>query len=69
MGNKADLEEKREVSYEEGQETARELGALFCEVSAREATNITQMLNQACSFQALERKSKEKEEEGKAIRI
>ena len=40
VGNKADLSEERVVSFEEGQEKARELGALFCETSAKYVTNI-----------------------------
>ena len=40
VGNKADLHEKRQVSFEEGHEKATELEALFCEVSAKHATNV-----------------------------
>ena len=49
VGNKADLTEKRKVSYEEGQDKARELGSLFCEASAKEGKNISQMLIQLAS--------------------
>ena len=40
VGNKADLHEKRVVSFEEGQEKARKLEALFCEMSAKQAINV-----------------------------
>jgi Ras-related protein Rab-6A len=40
VGNKADLGEKREVSQEEGEMKARELKALFMEVSAKTGANV-----------------------------
>ena len=40
VGNKADLSGERVVSFEECQEKARELEALFCEASAKCATNV-----------------------------
>ena len=40
VGNKADLTEKREVSYEEGQELAKFYGVNFLETSAKETINI-----------------------------
>lgn len=40
VGNKVDNTEKREVSTEEGEMKARELGALFHEVSAKSGANV-----------------------------
>lgn len=40
IGNKKDLEQKRQVSYEEGEQFARENGLLFLEVSAKTALNV-----------------------------
>ena len=40
IGNKCDLEEKREVSYEEGMELAKSFDIPFLEVSAKNSTNI-----------------------------
>jgi len=40
IGNKCDLEEKREVSYEEGLELAKNFDVPFLEVSAKNSTNI-----------------------------
>jgi Ras-related protein Rab-6A len=40
VGNKADLADKREVSVEEGEMKARELKALFIEVSAKTGSNV-----------------------------
>ena len=40
VGNKSDLEEKREVKLEEGQNLANFYGVPFVETSAKETTNI-----------------------------
>ncbi|BBH08412.1 RAB homolog 1 [Prunus dulcis] len=40
-GNKADLEEKRKVGFEEGEQYAKENGLVFLETSAKTAQNIT----------------------------
>ena len=40
VGNKIDLEEKRKVSYDEGQKLADKYNFLFYEVSAAENKNI-----------------------------
>lgn len=40
IGNKSDLEEKREVKTEEGRELAEKLGIKFIETSAKEAINV-----------------------------
>eukprot|EP00340_Litonotus_pictus_P005264 CAMPEP_0170525704 /NCGR_PEP_ID=MMETSP0209-20121228/11148_1 /TAXON_ID=665100 ORGANISM="Litonotus pictus, Strain P1" /NCGR_SAMPLE_ID=MMETSP0209 /ASSEMBLY_ACC=CAM_ASM_000301 /LENGTH=186 /DNA_ID=CAMNT_0010815089 /DNA_START=78 /DNA_END=638 /DNA_ORIENTATION=+ len=40
IGNKKDLETKRQVSYEEGESLARENGLMFLEVSAKTAHNV-----------------------------
>ena len=40
VGNKCDLEEKREVAFDEGQELAKQFNVPFLEVSAKNSTNI-----------------------------
>ena len=40
VGNKCDLEEKRQVSTEEGAELARSLGVQFLETSAKDSSNV-----------------------------
>lgn len=40
VGNKCDLEEKRAVSTEEGQELANSLGVKFLETSAKNSSNV-----------------------------
>lgn len=42
IGNKSDLEEKREVSREDGQKFAQENGLLFLETSAKTSDNVDQ---------------------------
>ena len=43
IGNKTDLEEKREVSYEEGEKFAEENNLLFFETSAKDGNNIQEI--------------------------
>ena len=45
VGNKVDLEEKREVSKDEGQEFADQNGLMFLETSAKTAQNILEAFN------------------------
>ena len=40
IGNKIDLEDKRQVSYEDGKKFAEENDMLFFETSAKEGNNI-----------------------------
>ena len=42
VGNKNDLAEKREVTFEEGQEMAKHYGINFIETSAKETVNISE---------------------------
>ena len=49
VGNKADLEEKRQVSREEGRAFADNLGVPFLETSAKTAMNVNQMFLQMCT--------------------
>jgi len=53
VGNKADLEEKRQVSYKQGKELADTLHAEFYETSAKTNTNVEE------AFLALVRKIRE----------
>lgn len=42
IGNKQDLEHRRQVSYEEGEKFAKENGLIFLETSAKTAANVEQ---------------------------
>ena len=44
-GNKKDLEDKRQVTYEEGESFARENGLMFLETSAKTAFNVVEAFN------------------------
>ena len=43
VGNKTDLENKRAVSFEEGQEMANHYGVRFLETSAKAGTNVSEL--------------------------
>ena len=45
IGNKKDLEDKRQVSYEEGEAFAKENGLMFLETSAKTAYNVVEAFN------------------------
>ena len=49
IGNKIDLENKREVSYEEGKNFAEENELLFFEASAKEGNNIQEIFVQSAT--------------------
>jgi small GTP-binding protein len=46
IGNKIDLEEKREVPTEEGKTKASELDVLFCEASAKSGKNVKSLFQE-----------------------
>jgi Ras-related protein Rab-2A len=43
IGNKSDLEHKRAVSTEEGEQFAKENGLIFIETSAKTAANVEEV--------------------------
>ena len=45
IGNKSDLESKREVSREEGEAFAKKHGLFFRETSAKTASNVEEVCN------------------------
>ena len=45
IGNKKDLEDKRQVPYEEGEAFAKENGLMFLETSAKTAYNVVESFN------------------------
>ena len=45
IGNKKDLEDKRQVTYEEGEAFAKENGLMFLETSAKTAFNVVEVFN------------------------
>ena len=47
VGNKTDLEDKREVSYDEGSIYAQKNGMLFFECSAKTGQNIDKIFNES----------------------
>ena len=50
VGNKADLSENlREVSEEEGLRYAEQMGALYCETSAKSGQHITDLFKRICT--------------------
>ena len=50
IGNKIDLEEKREVSYEEGKNLAEENNLLFFETSAKDGNNIQEIFLESATL-------------------
>lgn len=50
VGNKCDMADKRQVSPEEGEKLAKELGLQFFETSAKDGTNVNQMFNKLASI-------------------
>ena len=50
VGNKIDLEDKREVSYEDGENFAKENGMLFYETSAKNGDNIEKMFYESAEI-------------------
>ena len=49
IGNKCDLETKREISYEDGKNFADENNLLFFETSAKSGINITECFNESAT--------------------
>ena len=49
IGNKKDLEEKRQVSYEEGEAFAKENDLMFLETSAKTSYNVVEAFNLSAS--------------------
>ena len=47
VGNKCDLDEERQVTFEEGEEFAKDNGMLFFEASAKTGHNIEQVFEQS----------------------
>ena len=45
IGNKKDLEDRRQVTYEEGEALAKENGLMFLEASAKTAYNVVESFN------------------------
>ena len=52
IGNKCDLDARRQVSSEEGERFAKENGLIFMETSAKTAFNVEEVTNQFLSIQA-----------------
>ena len=50
VGNKSDLEDKRQVTKEEGKELADKNGFLFYEISSKNGTNLSKMFFDSASI-------------------
>ena len=66
VGNKMDLEEKREITFEEGEKYAKENGLMFCECSSKTGENIDFIFNKLAN--EINEKSEELEKEFKKIK-
>merc|ERR1712007_363890 len=62
VGNKIDLEEKRKVSYQDGQAFGRRLSMGFFETSAKDGTNVEAVFNRIASEVAAHEASPEAED-------
>ena len=51
IGNKCDLDARRQVSTEEGERFAKENGLIFMETSAKTAFNVEEVSYKSTSFQ------------------
>ncbi|XP_061636652.1 RAB6B, member RAS oncogene family a isoform X3 [Phyllopteryx taeniolatus] len=49
VGNKTDLADKRQISIEEGEQRAKELGVMFIETSAKTGHNVKQLFRRVAS--------------------
>lgn len=49
VGNKTDLQDKRQVSMEEGERKAQELGVMFIETSAKAGYNVKQLFRRVAA--------------------
>ncbi|MBA0562639.1 hypothetical protein Golob_007667, partial [Gossypium lobatum] len=64
VGNKTDLVDKRQVSIEEGDSKARELGVMFIETSAKAGFNIKPLFRKiAAALPGMERLSSTKQDD------
>jgi len=69
VGNKADLEEEREVSEQEGRALAQELGAAFFETSARRGRATVEAAFEGCARGVLRRVAAEGSEAVPGFRL
>jgi Ras-related protein Rab-6A len=49
VGNKTDLQDKRQVTMEEGERKAQELGVMFIETSAKAGYNVKQLFRRVAA--------------------
>lgn len=52
VGNKCDLSHRRAVSFEEGEQFAKENGLIFMEASAKTAQNVEEVMIDSCCISA-----------------
>jgi len=71
IGNKTDLEEQREVSYEEGKNFAEENNLLFFETSAKDGNNIQEIFLESATLlvDKIENKEIELDQSDNGIKI
>ncbi|KAM9999660.1 hypothetical protein ACTFIZ_008137 [Dictyostelium cf. discoideum] len=70
VGNKSDLDNERQVSYQEGKDLARCFGMSFMEVSAKTRSNIEEVFNETvrCVKRKYDLQNKDKSKDGKDIK-
>ncbi|EAL72420.1 Ras GTPase [Dictyostelium discoideum AX4] len=71
IGNKSDLDDERQVTYQEGKDLARCLGMSFMEVSAKSRANIEEVFNETVRSVKRREESllkKDKSKDGKDIK-
>lgn len=63
VGNKTDLQDKRQVSTEDGEKKAKELNVMFIETSAKSGFNVKQLFRRvAASLPGMEQNDRSKED-------
>lgn len=63
VGNKTDLQDKRQVSTEDGEKKAKELNVMFIETSAKSGFNVKQLFRRvAASLPGMDQTERSKED-------
>lgn len=66
VGNKTDLQDKRQVQTEEGEKKSKELNVMFIETSAKSGYNVKQLFRRvAAALPGMEQTDKDNRQDGK----
>ncbi|TRY91747.1 hypothetical protein DNTS_018988 [Danionella cerebrum] len=68
VGNKTDLEEKRQITIEEGEQRAKELNVMFIETSAKTGSNVKQLFRRVAAALPGMESLDDNNKEGRSIR-